>query len=75
MDLNILLVLQTIFLAVCLLIYFLKEKFNTFNATKRFLANIAPYGKIKTSSFCDDVFPSEKVKRVCSDSWGEYLSK
>ena len=31
----------------CLFTYFLKEKSDAINATKRFLANIAPYGKIK----------------------------
>ena len=58
-----LLVLQIIFLAVSLL-----------NAAKRFLATIAPYGKIKILSFYD-VFPSGKVKRVRRDNGGEDLSK
>ena len=36
------------------------------------LANIALYGKIKTLIFYDDVFSSGKVKRVCSNTGGEY---
>ena len=59
-----LLVLKIISLAVSLL-----------NAAKRFLANIAHYGKIKTLSFYNDVFSSGKVKRVRRDNGGEDLSK
>ena len=47
--------------------YFRKENSEAVNGTKRFLANIGPYSKIKTLSFYEDVFHSGKVKRVRSD--------
>ena len=50
--------------------YFLKDKSDAVNATKRFSAHIAPYGKIKSLNFDNDVFPSGKVKLVRSDNGG-----
>ena len=55
----------------CLFTYFLKEKSDAVNASKRFLV----FGKIKTLSFYDDVFSSGKVKHVCSDNGRKCLSK
>ena len=54
--------------------YFLKEKSDATRATEKFLADIAPYGKVKTLSFHGDIFPSGDVKRVCSDNGGEFTS-
>ena len=54
--------------------YFLKEKSDATRATERFLADIAPYGKVKTLSFHEDIFPSGNVKRVRSDNGGEFTS-
>ena len=48
--------------------YFLKEKSDAVNATKRFSAHIAPYGKIKSLDFDNDVIPSGKAKLVRSDN-------
>ena len=42
------------------MIYFLKQKSDTFEATEKFLADVAPYGK---------------VKRLWSDSGGEFSSQ
>jgi len=42
--------------------YFLKEKSDATRATEKFLADIAPYGKIKTLSFHEEIFPSGDVK-------------
>ena len=55
--------------------YFVKKKSDAVNATERFLPDVEPYGKTKTLSFYDEVFPSVKRKHVCSDNGGEYLSK
>ena len=54
----------------CLFTYFLKKISDSVNATKRFLANIPPYGKNKSFSCYDDVFPSGIVKRLRSDNVG-----
>ena len=44
-------------------------------ALEKFLADIAPYGKVKTLNFLKDVFPSGEVKRMRSDNGGEYISR
>ena len=36
------------------------------------MADITPYGKVKTLSFHEDIFPSGEVKRVRSDNNGEF---
>lgn len=48
----------------CLFTYFLKDKSDAVNATKRFSAHIAPYGKIKSLNFDNNVIPSGKAKLV-----------
>ena len=58
----------------CNFTYFLKEKSDAPKATEKFLADIAPYGKVKTLSFFDDVFPSGEIKKMRSDNGGEYIS-
>ena len=42
----------------CLSTYFLKSKSDAAKATERFLADVAPYGKVKTLNFFHDIFPS-----------------
>ena len=59
----------------CLFTYFLKQKSDAVNATRKFLADIAPSGKIKTLSFYDDICPSGNIECIRSDNGGEYLSK
>ena len=59
----------------CLFTYFLKEKSNAPIAFKKFLADIAPYGKVKTLNFYEDVFPSGDIKRMRSDNGGEFISQ
>ena len=59
----------------CLFTYFLKSKSDAPKATERFLADVAPYGKVKTLNFFQDVFPSGEIKRLRSDNGGEYISK
>ena len=59
----------------CLFTYFLKEKSDAAKATEKFLADIAPYGKVKTLNFFEDVFPKGDIKRVRSDNGGEYISR
>jgi len=54
--------------------YFLKEKSDATKATEKFLADIAPYGKVKTLSFHEDIYPSGDLKRVRSDNGGEFTS-
>ena len=57
-----------------LLTYFLKKKSDATRATERILAHIAPYGKVKTLSFQENIFPSGYVNRVRSDKGGELTS-
>ncbi len=57
----------------CLFTYFLKEKSDAVKATEKFLTDISPYGKVKTLSFFEDVFPAGDVKRMRSDNGGEYI--
>ena len=57
-----------------LLTYFLKKKSDATRATERILADIAPYGKVKTLSFQENIFPSGYVNRVRSDKGGELTS-
>ena len=59
----------------CLFTYFLKSKSDAAKATERFLADVAPYGKVKTLNFFHDIFPSGEIKRLRSDNGGEYISK
>lgn len=54
--------------------YFLKERSDATCATEKFLADIAPYGKVRTLSFHEDIFLSGDVKRVRSDNGGEFTS-
>ena len=60
--------------SVCLFTYFLKSKSDAPKVTEKFLADVAPYGKVKTLSFLQDLFPSGEIKRVRSDNGGEYIS-
>ena len=46
----------------CLFTYFLKEKSDAVKATENFLSDIAPYGKVKTLNFYEDVFPAGDIK-------------
>ena len=39
----------------CLFTYFLKDKPDAVKVTKKFLANIAPYGKVKTLNFFNPI--------------------
>ena len=55
--------------------YFLKEKSDATRATEKFLADVAPYGKVKTLSFHEDIFPSGETKRLRSDNGGEFISQ
>ena len=48
----------------CLFTYFLKSKSDAPKATEKFLADVAPYGKVKTLSFLQDLFPSREIKRI-----------
>ena len=59
----------------CLFAYFLKSKSDAPKATERFLGDVAPYRKVKTLNFFQDVFPSGEIKRLRSDNGGEYISK
>ena len=59
----------------CMFTYFLKTKSDSVQAMKKFLADIAPYGKIKTLSFHQDIFPSGEVVKLRSDNGGEFISK
>ena len=59
----------------CLFTYFLQQKSDAVKAAEKFLADIAPYGKVKTFSFYNDISPSGSVKCIRSDNGGEYLSK
>ena len=59
----------------CLFTYYLKEKSDAPKALEKFLADIVPYGKVKTLNFFEDVFPSGEVKRMRSDNGGEYISR
>ena len=54
--------------------YFLKEKSDAVKATEKFLSDIAPYGKVKSLNFYEDVFPARDMKRIRSDNGGEYLA-
>ena len=58
----------------CTFTYFLKEKSDAVKATEKFLADINPYGRVKTFSFNADIFPAGDVQRVRSDNGGEYIS-
>ena len=68
-----LLVLQMIFLASCVLIS-RKKNSNLVNFTKTFLADISPDGRLKSLSFCDDVFLLEKLD-LFEVIMTEYLSE
>ena len=59
----------------CLFTYFVKKNLMQLMLLERFLPDVKPYGKTKTLSFYDEVFPSVKRKHVCRDNGGEYLSK
>ena len=59
----------------CLFTYLLKPKSDAPKATEKFLADVAPYRKVKTLSFLQDLFPSGEIKRMRSDNGGEYISK
>ena len=58
----------------CTFIYCLKEKSDALKATERFIADVNPYGQIKTFSFNRDIFPMGEVERLRSDNGGEYMS-
>ena len=59
----------------CLFTYFLKEKSDAVKATEKFLSDIAPYGKVKTLTFYEDVFPAGDIKRMRSGNGGEYIAR
>ena len=59
----------------CMFTYFIREKSDATRATEKFLADISPYGKVKTLSFHEDISPSGEVGRVRSDNGGEFTSK
>ncbi len=52
-----------------IMIYFLKQKSDTVEATKKFLADVSPFGKVKC------VRSDLTVKRLRSDNGGEFISK
>ena len=54
--------------------YFLKKNSNLVNFTKTFLADISPDGRLKSLSFCDDVFLLEKLD-LFEVIMTEYLSE
>ena len=58
----------------CLFTYFLRSKSDSVKALNKFLADISPYGKIKTLNFCSDILPSGDIKRMRSDNGGEFVS-
>ena len=58
----------------CMFTYFLKEKSDATRATEKFLADVSPYGKVKTLSFNAEIEPSGDVKRIRSDNGGEFTS-
>ena len=68
-------IIFTDYFSGCMFTYFLKTKSDSVQATKKFLADIAPYGKIKTLSFHQDIFPSGEVVKIHSDNGGEFISK
>ena len=55
--------------------YFIKEKSDVTRATEKFLADTSPYGKVKTLSFHEDIYPSGEIKHIRSDNGGEFTSK
>ena len=55
--------------------YFLKNKSDSVKATNKFIADIAPYGKVKTWSFHDEISLTGDVVGLKSDNGGDYLSK
>ena len=59
----------------CLFTYFLKEKPDTIKATEKFLSDTAPYGKVKTLNFYEDVCPAGDIKQMRSDNGGEYIAR
>ena len=50
-------------------VYFLKQKSDATKALKKFLSDIAPYGKVKRMT------PYGKTKRMRSDNGGEYIAE
>ena len=71
---NMLLFSPTIILVLCVRI-FIKEKSDVTRATEKFLADTSPYGKVKTLSFHEDIYPSGEIKHIRSDNGGEFTSK
>lgn len=59
----------------CIFTYFIREKSDATRATEKFLADISLYGKVRTLSFHDDLFPNGEIKRVRSDNGGKFTSK
>ena len=59
----------------CLFTYFLKEKSDAVKATEKFLSDIAPYGKVKTLNFYEDIFPAGDIKRMRSDNGGKKIAR
>ena len=62
------------FSGVCF-VYFLREKSDAVLALQKFLSDVAPYGKVKNLTFCDDSTDSSVVKRLRTDNGGEFVSK
>ena len=58
----------------CYFTYFLKNKSDAVKATRKFFADIAPYGKVNLLSFYSEISPTGEVVRLRSDNGGEYLS-
>ena len=58
----------------CIFTYFIKEKSDATRATEKFLADISPYGKIKSLCFHEDLFPTGNIQRLRSDNGGEFTS-
>ena len=59
----------------CLFSNFLKEKSDASKATRKFLTDITPYGKVETLHFYEDVLPSGEIKRMRSNNGGKHISK
>jgi transposase InsO family protein len=55
-----------------IMVNFLKQKSDTTRATKRYLADIAPYGSVES---IEESTPFSSVKRLRSDNGGEFTSK
>ena len=59
----------------CSFTYALKEKSDAFKVTEKFLADINPYGKVRTINLQKDIVPADYIERMQSDNGGEYISK